>query len=364
MTTELKILSLKDWFPFEGEKLIIAGPCSAETLDQTLKTAIALKNIETVHLFRAGLWKPRTRPGSFEGIGETGLSWLSEVKKSTQIPVTVEVANADHVQKALANDVDVLWIGARTSANPFSVQEIADALSGVDIPVMVKNPINPDLSLWVGALERINRSGINRLIAIHRGFSTHHEEYRNAPHWEIPLKLKTLIPSLPILCDPSHIAGSRKHLFQIAQKAMDLDMDGLMIESHIHPDEALSDPKQQIKPADLAEFIERLELRSSTSSDVSYLSELEEYRSRIDELDRSIIQLVGQRMAISSSIGDFKLEHNVTVFQLERWKEILETRVPFGREKGLEEAFVEELMQLIHDESIKLQLSSLRSSKS
>ncbi|HBH07016.1 MAG TPA: 3-deoxy-7-phosphoheptulonate synthase [Flavobacteriales bacterium] len=360
MTTELKILSLKAWFPFEGDKLIIAGPCSAETKNQTLQTASALKDIKKVHLFRAGLWKPRTRPGSFEGIGETGLNWMSEVKKTTHMPITVEVANAGHVEKALANNVDVLWIGARTTANPFSVQEIADALSGVDIPVMIKNPINPDLSLWVGALERINGSGINRLIAIHRGFSTHHEEYRNAPHWEIPLKLKTLIPPLPILCDPSHIAGSRKHLFQIAQKAMDLDMDGLMIESHINPDEALSDPKQQIKPSDLADFLENLELRSSTSSDVSYLTELEELRSKIDDLDRSIIELVSQRMDISSSIGDFKLDHNVTVFQLERWKEILETRVPLGASKGLKDAFIEELMQLIHDESIKIQLTRFR----
>jgi chorismate mutase len=324
-----------------------------------METCVQLAKSEKVNLLRAGIWKPRTRPNAFEGVGQEGLRWLVEAGKKVELPTCTEVATTVHVEQALKAGIDVLWIGARTSTNPFSVQAIADALAGVDIPVMVKNPINPDLNLWIGALERINHAGITKLSAIHRGFSTYHQQYRNAPLWEIPLKLKTMFPNLPIINDPSHISGSREHLQEVAQKAMDLDMDGLMVETHINPDVALSDAKQQLTPTRFIEMLNNLHFRSASSGSKEYNLKLEELRSQIDQIDNEMLELIGNRMDITHKIGNFKKENDVTVFQINRWKEIMETRQPFGISKGLSPVFVDKLLQLLHDESIKIQTEIL-----
>src|SRR5215217_466892 len=291
MKLQLNIQPLNTWLNINNEPLIISGPCSAETEEQLLTTAHLLAATGKVSVLRAGIWKPRTRPGEFEGIGSIGLEWLKRAKAETGLPTAVEVANAKHVEEALAAGVDILWVGARSTANPFTVQEIADALKGVDIPVMVKNPVNPDISLWIGALERINNAGITKLAAIHRGFSSYEKSaFRNEPMWDIAIHLKTLAPQLPIICDPSHITGNRDLIGYVSQKALDLDMQGLIIESHIDPSVAWTDAKQQVTPAALAELIDRLVLRKPEAGDAQVKDKLSELRGTIDKIDDLLIQ--------------------------------------------------------------------------
>lgn len=342
--------------PSKTEKLIISGPCSAETELQVHETVKRLAKTQKIDVIRAGIWKPRTRPNAFEGVGKVGLEWLVDAGKEMSLPVAVEVANAQHVNEALESGVDILWLGARTTVNPFSVQEIANALEGVNIPVMVKNPINPDLELWMGAIERLHLKGIENIIAIHRGFSSYQKSiYRNDPMWEIPIQLKLKLPEIPIICDPSHITGRRDLLSLVSQKAFDLDMSGLMIESHITPDEAWSDAAQQITPEVLNELLENLVLRNASASNLEQLGFLEKMRTQIDTLDEEIIQLFGKRMDVAKEIGRFKKENNITILQTERWKEIYNARKEMAEKLGLSVEFIEILLTTIHQESIKQQ---------
>ncbi len=335
---------------------VISGPCSAETETQMLTTARQLAATGKVDALRAGIWKPRTRPGQFEGAGLDGLKWLVAAKQETGLPITTEVANAAHVEACLKAGVDILWIGARSTVNPFSVQEIADALTGVRVPVMVKNPVNPDLELWMGALERIERAGVRQIAAIHRGFSSFEKgPFRNAPMWDLAIELKTRVPGLEMFCDPSHISGSRDLIGMIAQKALDLDMAGLMIESHVNPDEAWSDAKQQLTPAALSILLENLIVRTASVNDQSFKDTLAELREQIDHLDDDIMQKLANRMKISRKIGQFKKENNVTILQVNRWEEIVQTRVALGKAMGLDESFTQDLLRLIHHESIQVQ---------
>jgi chorismate mutase len=336
--------------------MIIAGPCSAESEAQVVETAKQLAAGGQVDVLRAGIWKPRTRPGQYEGAGASGLSWLVRAKEETGLPVTTEVANASHVEACLTAGIDVLWIGARTTVNPFSVQEIADSLRGVDIPVFVKNPVNPDVELWIGALERLNRVGIKRLGAILRGFSSHDNgAFRNVPMWDLAIELKRRVPGLPILCDPSHICGNRDLIPLVSQKACDLDLDGLMIESHINPDAALSDAKQQLTPAAVRQLLSSLVVRTSTSDDAVFLDTLLHFRDQIDKLDDEIMQKMAARMRISEKIGAYKRDNNVTILQVSRWEEIIRTRSALGVAMGLDEGFTRDLLRLIHHESIQVQ---------
>lgn len=356
MKLELNTSPINEWLPDAGKPVIISGPCSAESEEQMMNTAKALAKTGRVDILRAGIWKPRSRPDSFEGVGAVGLKWLKDAGKEMGIPVATEVANAKHVEDCLEVGIDILWLGARTTVNPFYVQEIADALKGVDIPILVKNPVNPDISLWIGALERINKAGITRLAAILRGFSSFERNtYRNAPKWGIPIELKTLCPELSILCDPSHITGDRELIFEIAQKALDLDMAGLMIESHTSPNDALSDASQQITPVRLEEILSELTVRTAEGHSEEFSSQLEKLRSTIDEIDEDLLQKFMERMQVIEKIGEYKLENNVTILQLERWKEILSTRAILGKNIGLNAEFVRKLLQLIHKESIRKQ---------
>lgn len=356
MKKSIELKAFCDWSPAGKDHLIISGPCGAETEEQVLSTAGQLAATNKVNIFRAGIWKPRTRPNSFEGVGEIGLKWLQQVKKQYGLLTTVEVANREHTELALKYGVDILWIGARTTVNPFSVQEIADVLKGVDIPVMIKNPVNPDLQLWIGAIERINQAGINKIAAIHRGFHSGNKTiYRNNPMWEIPIELKTLYPDLAIICDPSHIGGKRTLIKEIAQKSIDLGMQGLMIESHIDPDHALSDAQQQITPQVLLELLESLVYRTEYTDNVSFNDQLNNFRNIIDELDEELLSLLKKRIDIIEKIGEYKLENKVAVFQLQRWKVILESRVASGDLKKLDRGFVEKFCMLLHEESIRVQ---------
>ena len=340
------------------QPLIIAGPCSAESKEQVLQTATALKN--TASIFRAGVWKPRTRPNSFEGVGVKALPWLKEVKEQTGLKVATEVANAQHVEHCLEAGIDVLWIGARTTVNPFYVQEIASALSGVDIAVMVKNPLHPELSLWMGAIERLEKVGLSQLSAIHRGFFTlENSVFRNEPKWEIPIKLKRLIPDIPLLCDPSHISGNTHMIAEVSQTAMDLNMDGLMIETHFNPKEAWSDAQQQVTPSHLQQIMDDLILRSSTTQNSSFQSSLKKLRNEIDIIDKKLLEIVGQRTAIVREIGQYKKENAVTILQIERWFEILSSRKKWGNEIDLDQQTVAELFELIHKHSVLLQTQIL-----
>ena len=340
----------------KGEKLIISGPCSAETPEQMFETTRQLHDLGKVDLLRAGIWKPRTRPNSFEGVGAEGLKWLKDAGQEFNLPVCAEVANGSHVEQALKAGLDVLWVGARTTVNPFSVQEIADALKGVSMPIMVKNPINPDLELWLGAIERIQLAGIENVTAIHRGFSSFEKTiYRNVPMWEIPIQLKLRRPDLPIICDPRHICGRRDLLKSVSQKAMDLAMDGLMIESHISPEDAWSDAAQQITPKDLGTLLESLNARKVESRDLNFLSHLENLRSQIDQLDEKLIQTFAKRMEIAREIGMYKKENDITILQANRWKEIYEARKTLAQSLGLSESFIDTLLTSIHQESIKQQ---------
>ena len=332
--------------------IIIAGPCSAETEEQVMQTATELAN-RGIRIFRAGIWKPRTKPGGFEGVGEPGLAWLQRVKQETGMYVTTEVATAKHVEAALNAGMDMLWIGARTCANPFAMQEIADALVGVDIPVLVKNPVNPDLELWIGGMERLNNAGVKRMAAIHRGFSSYDKKiYRNLPQWHIPIELRRRIPNLPIFCDPSHIGGKRELIASLSQQAMDLGFDGLIVESHCNPDCAWSDAAQQVTPDVLAYILNLLVIRKEKQS----TENLNELRTQIDECDNNIIEILAKRMRICREIGTFKKEHAMTILQTGRYNEILEKRGAQGELCGMSANFVRTIFEAIHGESVRQQM--------
>ena len=332
--------------------LVIAGPCSAESEKQVLEVAHELKNTDAT-IFRAGVWKPRTRPGTFEGSGAKALPWLLKVKEETGMLTAVEIANAQHAKLALEFDVDVLWIGARTSVNPFAVQEIADAIQGTDKIVLVKNPINPDPALWIGAIERFYKMGVTNLGAIHRGFSSFRKsKYRNIPSWQIPIDLKTKYPLLPIINDPSHICGNREGIFEVSQTALDLKFDGLMIETHCHPDDAWSDASQQIKPVRLVEIMEELKVRKPRFEREESVSKLNAFRKEINEKDDQLLETLAERMQIVANIGMAKKESNVAVLQNTRWNEILQKVIEKGEEQGLTQGFIEKIFKAIHQESI------------
>jgi chorismate mutase len=336
--------------------LIISGPCSAETEAQVVETAQRLAATGMVDMLRAGIWKPRTRPGSFEGIGTKGLPWLQQAKKLTGLPVAVEVATGKQVEDALHFDVDVLWIGARTTVNPFSVQEVADALRGVDVPVLIKNPINPDLELWTGAVERVAKAGIKNIGLIHRGFSAYgNTEYRNAPMWHLVIEMKRRNPEMMFINDPSHICGRRDILLDVAQKAIDLDFDGLMIESHIDPDHAWSDAKQQVTPERLAEMLSAIKWRSEDVPSESFHVALDKLREQINHVDDEIMQLLGQRMKIAEQIGEYKKNNSVTILQTNRWNQILERAFKEADKLGLSREFVTKYLDAVHMESINRQ---------
>ena len=356
MKEKLKIKKIEEWPLYKGRPLTICGPCSAENEEQVMDTARQLANLNRVDIFRAGIWKPRTRPNAFEGVGREGLKWLRDVKRETGLPTATEVANSTHVNDALKFGVDVLWIGARTSANPFAMQEIADALSGVEVTVLVKNPVNPELNLWIGAIERIARAGITQIGAIHRGISTYeHTTYRNQPKWLLPIELRRAIPEIPLICDPSHIAGARKYLLEISQKAMDLNYDGLMIESHNNPEVALSDKEQQVTPAQLLELLDKLVLREQESNNTAFLDVLGELRSQIDLFDDQLLELLEQRMYIAETIGKYKKDNNITILQSSRWEEIITKAIRKGESKGLSEEFISQMFKAVHQESINHQ---------
>lgn len=342
--------------------LIISGPCSAETEEQVMETAVRLKNTGKVDVLRAGIWKPRTRPGSFEGVGTKGLSWMVQARKTTGLPIAVEVATAKQVEDALHFDADVLWIGARTTVNPFSVQDVADALRGANVPVLIKNPINPDLELWIGAVERVAKSGIQNIGLIHRGFSSYgNTEYRNAPMWHLAIEMKRRNPGMMIINDPSHISGNRTLLQSVAQKAIDLDFDGIMIESHIDPDKAWSDAKQQVTPERLAEILNNIKWRHETTDQKEFVVALEKLREQINHVDDELMQLLGQRMKVAEKIGEYKKNNNITILQTNRWNEILERATQKGEALGLSKEFITKYYDAVHMESINHQTNIMNS---
>lgn len=334
---------------------IIAGPCSAESRDQVLETAKALSKMG-IYAFRAGLWKPRTRPGMFEGVGSKGLEWLKDVKKETGLKTCCEVATPEHLIQALEAGVDILWMGARTTADPFAVQALADAVKNLDKTpeaLLIKNPINPDVELWAGALERFLNAGIKQIILVHRGFSSYGNQiYRNIPLWHIPIEMKRRFPDIPMLCDPSHMGGKPQLIAPISQQALDLMYDGLMIECHINPDQALSDKAQQITPIQLEKILSHLKIRENTQNQQS----LESFRSQIDSLDESILQILSKRMEVSRQIGEYKQQHNMPVLQSQRYSQIVENRKELAQSMGLDSDFAKQLMEIIHKESVKVQL--------
>lgn len=333
--------------------LVIAGPCSAETEEQVMNTAMQLAG-KGCHMFRAGVWKPRTKPGGFEGNGEIALPWMAAVKEETGMLIATEVATPEHVELALKYGIDILWVGARTTANPFAVQSLADALKGVDVPVLVKNPVNPDLELWIGALQRINQAGIKRMGAIHRGFSSYEKKlYRNMPMWQIPIELHRRMPGLPILCDPSHISGRRDLIAPLCQQAMDIGMDGLIVESHCEPDKAWSDASQQVTPDVLDYILSMLIIRDA----IDLTTSLATLRKQIDEIDNELIDLLARRMGISREIGMYKKEHGLTVVQTKRYSEILDKRAAQGALKGIESDCIKKIFESIHEESVRQQIN-------
>jgi chorismate mutase len=355
MTTSIKSDQLNSWLDSNLKTFIIAGPCSVESEEQINKTAEGLAAIQ-VPVLRGGIWKPRTRPGSFTGLGNVGIQWLADAARAHGMKSAVEVANAKHVEDCLKAGIDIFWIGARSTVSPFVVQEIADALKGVDIPVMVKNPINPDIELWIGAIERIHNAGINKIAAIHRGFSQYEKNtYRNTPNWNIPLELKRLIPNLPVICDPSHICGSIELIPHVSQKAMDLNFDGLMLEAHYDPRFAMSDKDQQLTPLALSELIETLIIRNTDSQNVEFKDQLIRLRKAIDKIDYEVLELLASRSKLVNEIGLYKKENNITIFQPERWSEIVNTRKKYGKEIHLSEEMILDLVKLIHRESISVQ---------
>jgi len=357
----LNISPVEEWPVFKKRPLVIAGPCSAESEEQVMATASALSASGRIDLFRAGIWKPRTRPGQFEGVGSPGLRWLKRVKDELGLPVAVEVATEKHVYEALKHGVDAVWIGARTSVNPFALQEIASALRDADVMVFVKNPVNPDLELWIGALERISRVGITRLAAVHRGFSTWEKSsFRNQPRWQIAVELRQRIPGIGLLCDPSHMGGDSAFIGDLSQKAMDLNYDGLMVETHIDPPSALSDRKQQITPVELMNMLGALVLRSPSSDDPEFLETIEDLRSQIDVYDNLLLDILESRMQVAETIGRFKKEHNITILQSSRWKEVKNNAVDKGVRKGLTPEFIQTFLEAIHQESITHQMKVMK----
>jgi chorismate mutase len=356
MSVKMEINPIKAWLPHINNPLLISGPCSLESEQQALETAKLLARDHRVFVYRGGVWKPRTRPGAFEGVGSIGLKWLQMVKKETGLPVGTEVANAQHTEEALNAGLDVLWIGARSTASPFVVQEIADVVKGTNAVIMVKNPVNPDAQLWLGAIERIHQSGIRNIVAIHRGFTPFRDsKYRNYPNWQTFIELKRLMPNLPIICDPSHIAGKREYLFEISQKAFDMGMEGLMIESHIDPSVALSDAAQQLTPADLGKLLDKLVIRHENANNPEFENQLDVLRNRIDSIDNELLEILSARVAIVREIGKYKKENNVTALQINRWSQIVEDRIKLGGKIGLNDAFVKNLLQLIHEDSVRIQ---------
>ena len=349
MELELQPLNL----PSDNERpFVIAGPCSAETEEQVMTTATQLAQ-KGCHIFRAGVWKPRTKPGGFEGNGEMALPWMKRVKEETGMLVSTEVATPEHVELALKYGIDILWVGARTTANPFAMQALADSLRGIDVPVFVKNPVNPDLELWIGAMERINQAGIKRMAAIHRGFSSYDKKiYRNLPMWQIPIELHRRIPELPIICDPSHIGGRRELIAPLCQQAMDLGFEGLIVESHCNPDCAWSDAKQQVTPDVLDYILSLLVIRDETST----TEDIQILRKQIDELDNDLMSLLAKRMRVCREIGQYKKEHNMTVLQANRYNEILEKRGAQGALCGMSAYFIAQIFEGIHEESVRQQL--------
>ena len=356
MQTETKTMDEAIQKIWAKRPLIISGPCSAETEEQVVETATRLAKTGKVDVLRAGIWKPRTKPGMFEGIGVKGLPWLANARKITGLPIAVEVATAKHVEMALQFDVDILWIGARTTVNPFSVQEVCDALRGTNVPVLIKNPINPDLELWSGGIERLQKAGVKEIGMIHRGFSNYgNTEFRNAPMWHLPIEMKRRFPDMLIICDPSHICGNRTGLQEIAQKSIDLDFGGLMIESHIDPDKAWSDAKQQVTPERLAEMLGELIWRTETSDEKEFVTALSKLREQINHIDDELLVLIGQRMKIADKIGEYKRENNITILQTNRWNEILEKAFVKGSKLGLSKDFITKYFDAVHMESISHQ---------
>ncbi len=354
MEREIYTKTWMDEFREQGQPLIIAGPCSAETPEQVMTIAKQLP--KQVKVFRAGIWKPRTRPGGFEGVGAIGLKWLQEVKRETGLKIAVEIATAQHVELALAHDVDVLWIGARTTVNPFAVQEIAERLQGTDKIVLVKNPVNPDLGLWLGGVERLINAGISKLGVIHRGFSTYEKtKYRNVPEWQIAIDLKTQLPNMPIFCDPSHITGDRNRILEVSQQALDMNYDGLMIETHNDPDQAWSDAAQQVTPLQLGKILSELKVRNQTDETEEFLSQINILRLQLDEMDSKILDILGKRMQIADQIGALKKTKNVAVFQQQRWILVLEKMLSEGVQKGLTKDFITAFYAAVHQESIQRQ---------
>ncbi|WP_430613882.1 chorismate mutase [Flavobacterium sp. JP2137] len=343
-----------DAFREQGQPLIIAGPCSAETPEQVMTIAKQLP--KQVKVFRAGIWKPRTRPGGFEGVGAIGLKWLQEVKRETGLQIAVEIATAQHVELALAHDIDVLWIGARTTVNPFAVQEIADRLQGTDKIVLVKNPVNPDLGLWLGGVERLINADVTKLGVIHRGFSTYEKtKYRNVPEWQLAIDLRTQLPNMPVFCDPSHITGDRNRILEVSQQALDLNYDGLMIETHNNPDKAWSDAAQQVTPNQLESILSHLKVRHSTDETEEFLSQINQLRLQLDDMDSKILDILGKRMQIADQIGSLKKVKNVAVFQQQRWVTVLEKMLVEGASKGLTKDFISAFYAAVHQESIQRQ---------
>lgn len=356
----MEIVDIKDWGLGLSDHVLIAGPCSAESPQQIETIAKGLRG-SNIEMFRAGVWKPRTRPGSFEGIGTEALGWLDSAKEILNVPVTVEVANTAHVEAALKADIDVLWIGARTTVNPFSVQEICEALKGTDIPVMVKNPINPDLQLWLGAIERLHKVGIDKIAAIHRGFSDPYEKrYRNKPEWSMPIHLKRMLPGISVICDPSHIAGSREIIASVSQRAINFGLDGLMIETHHDPDNAWSDAKQQVTPETLKIIYENLNFRETLEKHPEAINELDKFRQKIDLVDDQIIELLSDRFQMIKQIGEYKREHNLAVYQPNRWHDVMESRINSGVKKNMTEKFMKSFLFAVHEESVKTQEAQLK----
>lgn len=348
---------MQEWLPgFDEGLTVIGGPCSAESREQVIATAQALAQIPHVKVLRAGVWKPRTRPQSFGGVGIKGLEWLQQAKKETGLLLAVEIASPSHLEMALKHGVDMVWLGARTTSNPFSVQEIATSLKNTNIPVMVKNPVHPDMDLWIGALERLQQSGIRRLAAIHRGFyPCEPTSFRNMPKWEMLIELKRRWPHLPVLCDPSHMAGDKAYIKHLSQQALDLHVQGLMIETHPHPEQALSDAQQQITPQELKEMLSQLEKRHCSSSNTQFKESLETLREKIDRLDTRMLDILTQRMKLAKKIGTFKKKNQVTILQMGRWQDILNSRLEKGNKLGLSRGFLHRLLEMIHEESIRQQ---------
>ena len=353
----LDIIPLYEWGMFtEPKPSVVAGPCSAETEEQVMETAKGLKEMG-INVFRAGIWKPRTHPGCFEGIGVEGLTWLQRIQKEYGLKVSTEVASEKHVQECLKHGVDLLWLGARTTANPFLVQEIADALKGTDIPVLVKNPVNADLDLWIGALERLNRAGVKKLGVIHRGFSTFDKiKYRNDPQWQIAIELRSRYPELPFFVDPSHMGGSREYIHEISQRSLDLGFEGLMIESHCNPSAAWSDAKQQLVPEELSDLLyNKLTVRDVDSDSPEWKENIDQLRAKIDVIDENLLYALGARMKISRQIGEYKKENNIAIIQASRWDSLLGKVVEKGKEYGLAENFLNDVFNAIHEASVEIQ---------